>query len=144
MAVWYSNLVVDRKDLPALAPNLISQCSVTICAVLSVVWEPLQFVFGLALLSAVAFAQSCIVIGSLPVCFELTTVVVDLARIESALRSETAIAVAQFGQKSETRHGFEIGEFPLAFWVIVAAIVLVILLVIAHGYVSALGFAEQM
>lgn len=112
--------------------------------VLSVEWGTLQFVFGLALPSALAFAQSYIVIGMLPVCFEITIVVEDLARTESKLRSERATAAAQFGQKSETKCGFVIGEFLLAFWMIVAATVMVILLVFAHGYASALGFAVKM
>lgn len=109
----------------------------------SVVWETLRFVFGLVLPSALAFAQSCIVIVLLPVCFEITAVVEDLVGTELALMSERAIGAAQFGQKSETRLGFVIGEFLLAVWMTVMATVRAILLVIAPGCVSALGFAVQ-
>lgn len=88
--------------------------------------------------------QSCIVIVTLPACFEIAIVVEDLVRTELALRSGKVFAAAQFGLKSETRLGFGIGEFLLAVWVIVAATGRPILLVIAPGCVSAFEFVAQM
>lgn len=138
MAAWYSNLAVDRSELPALAPNSICQRLASICAEPSVVWATLRFVFGLAgLPSALAFAQSCIAIALLPVCFEITAVVEDLVGTELALRSERVVAAAQFAQKSETRLGFAIGGFLLAVWMIAVATVRAIVLA------SALGFAVR-
>lgn len=94
--------------------------------------------FGLVgLPSALAFAQSCIGIALLPVCFAITAVVEDLVGTELALRSERAVAAAQFGQKSETRLGFAIGEFLLAVWMIAVAAVRAIV------HASALGFVVR-
>lgn len=80
----------------------------------------------------------------MPVWFEIITVVEDLGRTESALRSEKAIAAAQFEHMSETRRGSATGEFLLTFWTIVTTPATVLFLVIVPGFVSALGFVVQM
>lgn len=136
MAASYSNLAAGRSELPALAPNSISQHLAPICAEPSVVWATLRFAFGLAgLPSALAFAQSCIAIALLRVCFEIAAAVGDLVGTESASGSERAVAAARFGQKSETRLGFAIGGFLLAVWAIAVAVARAIVLASALGFV---------